>query len=487
MKEELFLNGELKVTRKETHRKIRQPKSIPVFTSRMERREYYKSANYFDIRNVLDVKGFLKDISDNWNTYVSKVHQWIQKNPAKRLVVTGIFTIVLGFFGNTSNAGCIEEYTYQVKSGEKIEEIAAKHGVTAQEILDANGLSSIEGKKILLPKVQDRMVNATILNVRSQPNTTSSILGKFKEGDFVKVVSVENGWAAILIKGRLCYVSADYLTFKESVEPTPSKITKTMYVTATSLRVREAASTSSTIIGLLKFNDRVSVTTTINGWAKITFNGKEAFVSASYLTKNEPTTSQITKTQYVTATTLRVREAASTSSTILGTLKLNDRISVKSTTNGWAKITFNGKEAFVNETYLTNDEPRKNMNETVKNTNTYVIKSGDTFTKIAKALGVSVSFIQDLNLGVDSSKLKIGQIIKVPYNPESTINQIQIAATLAEVDPQGTFRFITPNGTTYTAKALDNMKSELFNYKGKNVTLTLEGNRGQLMTLVSLQ
>ncbi len=418
MTKEIFFNGELKVTRKETHGKGRQPKSIPVFTSRMEKREYYKSVNYFDIRNVLDVKGFLKDISENWNSYVSQVHEWIQKNPVKKLVVTGIFIVVLGFSGSISNAACIEEYTYQVKSGEKIEEIAAKHGVTAQEILDANGLFSIEGKKILLPKVQDRIVTATILNVRSQPNTTSSIIGKYKKGDVVKVVYVENGWAGVLIKGRLCYVSADYLTLKEPVEPTTSPITKTMYVTATSLRVRETASTSSAIIGSLKLNDCVSVTSTFNGWAKITFNGKEAFVSETYLTKYEPT---------------------------------------------------------------------KKNNDSFKNTNTYVIKTGDTFTKISKTLGISISLIQELNPGVDSSKMKIGQILKIPSTTESTFNQIQMTATLAGVDPQGTFRFITSNGTTYAAKASGNMINELFNHQGKKVTLTLEGKRGKLMTLVSLQ
>ena len=71
-------------------------------------------------------KGFLKDISANWNTYVSQVNQWIQKNPVKRLVVTGIFTVVLGCFASTSNAAFIQEYTYQVKSGEKIENIASR-------------------------------------------------------------------------------------------------------------------------------------------------------------------------------------------------------------------------------------------------------------------------------------------------------------------------------------------------------------------------
>jgi uncharacterized protein YgiM (DUF1202 family) len=415
---ELFLNGELNLSRKETHGKGKQPKSVPVFTSRVEKHEYYKRVNGYDIRNVLDVKGFLKHIRANWNTYVSQVNQWIQKNPVKKIVVTGIFTVVLGFFASTSNAAVIEEYTYQVKNGENIENIATQHGVTPQEILNANGLSSIDGKKILLPKVQDRMVTATVLNVRSEPNTQSSVIGKYKKGDVVKVVNVENGWASILIDGRLCFVSADYLTLKQAVESTTSQTTETMHVTATSLNVREAASTKSAIIGSFKLNDTVYVTSSLNGWAKITFKDKTAFVSEAYLTKNESP---------------------------------------------------------------------KTKNNTMKNTNTYVIKSGDTFTRIGRSLGISVSSIQELNPGVDSSRLKIGQTINVPSIAGPTVNQIQITAQLGGVDPQGTFRFITSNGTTYAAKASDNMINELFEHQGKKVTLTLKGNRGKLMTLVSIQ
>ncbi|WHY00404.1 LysM domain-containing protein [Neobacillus sp. DY30] len=39
-----------------------------------------------------------------------------------------------------------------VKSGEKIETIAAQHGVTPEEILEANGLISIAGKKYYYQK-----------------------------------------------------------------------------------------------------------------------------------------------------------------------------------------------------------------------------------------------------------------------------------------------------------------------------------------------
>ena len=141
--------------------------------------------------------------------------------------MTGIFTVVLGLFASTSNAAFIQEYTYQVKNNEKIENIASEHGVTSQEILDANGVSSINGKKILLPKVQDKVVMATILNVRSHPNTESSIIGKYKKGDVVKVAFVENGWAGTLIKGRVCYVNADYLTQKQVSASTTNQMTST--------------------------------------------------------------------------------------------------------------------------------------------------------------------------------------------------------------------------------------------------------------------
>ncbi len=44
----------------------------------------------------------------------------------------------------------------------------------------------------------------------------------------------------------------------------------------------------------------------------------------------------------------------------------------------------------------------------------YVIKAGDTFAKIARANGVSPADLAAVNPGVDSSKLRVGQKIKLP-------------------------------------------------------------------------
>ena len=74
-----MVNGEIILNRKETHGKRMNTKGEPVFTSSLEKREYSKNGNRFDIRNVLDVKGFLKDFSANWNSYVSRLTSGFKK------------------------------------------------------------------------------------------------------------------------------------------------------------------------------------------------------------------------------------------------------------------------------------------------------------------------------------------------------------------------------------------------------------------------
>ena len=61
-----------------------------------------------------------------------------------------------------------------------------------------------------------------------------------------------------------------------------------------------------------------------------------------------------------------------------------------------------------------------------------------------------------------------------------------MVAQIAGVDPQGTFRFITSDGSTYSAKASGITINDLFDLQGEKVTLTLEEKRGQQLTLITL-
>ncbi|MGE7879783.1 SH3 domain-containing protein [Peribacillus muralis] len=430
----LVVDGKLVVSRKEKHRnqkevKIKAKEITPVFTTRMENRQYNKVINNLDIRNVLDVGSFLRNITLDWRTHVSHVRKWVKMSPAKTIIVSGIFTILLTLSAQTASA-CIDEYTYVVKDTDTIEAISKKHGVTPQQIKEANGITSIKHhQKLLLPSVKDAHVTATSLNVRSSPSTSSSIVGSYKKGDAVKLIHVKNGWAEIIIEGRVVFVSAAYIS--------PSKSTD---------------------------------------------KGTSPIVTA-------PSTSVQAKTMYVHASSLRVRAAASATGSVLGSLKQNSKVTVVSTTNGWAQITYHGKKAYVSESYLT-AKPQTSKQENPSQSSVYVIKSGDTFTKISKRLGIPVAVIQEANPKVDSAKLTIGQTIKIPVvSPPTQANTtIKVKGMVTGVDSTGVFRFIANDGVTYSAKATsDSLKNELFSLQGNEVELTLDSKRGKLMTLIAIR
>ncbi len=57
-------------------------------------------------------------------------------------------------------------------------------------------------------------VTASVLNVRSRPTTTSTVLGTLLQNDIVEVYGTYNGWAQISYNGQTSWVSTDYLTEK---------------------------------------------------------------------------------------------------------------------------------------------------------------------------------------------------------------------------------------------------------------------------------
>lgn len=61
-------------------------------------------------------------------------------------------------------------------------------------------------------------VTASVLNVRSQPNVNSTILGSVKMNDLIDVISIENNWAKFNYRNNTAYVSCKYL---EKIETFP--------------------------------------------------------------------------------------------------------------------------------------------------------------------------------------------------------------------------------------------------------------------------
>ena len=211
-----------------------------------------------------------------------------------------------------------------------------------------------------------RTVTASSLNFRSGPSTSHSIIGSLQKGQQVEYISESGSWAKVKYNGVTGYVHGDYLTKSTSTGISTSQGT-TQYVNSTSgLNVRSGAGTTYSKLGTLEYKEKVTVLSTSNGWAKINYNGQTGYVSSSYLQTTVPggTTSEnnnsstTTTVKYVNATSgLNVRSGAGTRYSKIGSLDYKEKVTVLSTSNGWAKINYKGQAGYVSSSYLQSTVP----------------------------------------------------------------------------------------------------------------------------------
>lgn len=145
-------------------------------------------------------------------------------------------------------------------------------------------LKTVENKTLLSSTSSNcdtGLVTASVLNVRSDSSSTSSIVGYLARGTKVDVVYREsNGWYMIKFGDKYAYVSGNYISI---INSNSLPVIKTGKVTASKLNVRNSSSTSSEIIGTLKRGDVAEIVSKENGWYKIKYYNSYGYVSTSYI------------------------------------------------------------------------------------------------------------------------------------------------------------------------------------------------------------
>ena len=118
----------------------------------------------------------------------------------------------------------------KLSSGTEVEVISTSNGWS--KIKYDGGTGYVSSKYLSSSSTESstttKYVNATSLNVRSGPSTSSSIIGQLSNGEKVEVISTSDGWSKIKYNGQTGYVSSKYLsdTASDSSSSTSASVDK---------------------------------------------------------------------------------------------------------------------------------------------------------------------------------------------------------------------------------------------------------------------
>ena len=150
-------------------------------------------------------------------------------------------------------------------------------------------------------------------------------------------------------------------------------VSENVYV-SNKCNVRESYSTSSNKIGSLGAGTSVKRTgISDNGWSRVEYNGKTAYVSSQFLTAQkpaDPSFKTVNEVMYA-AQNCNLRKSWSTDSDKAGYLTQGQEVTrIGVSDNGWSKIQYNGGEAYVATRLLTSDKTEDLEEQNVISNNT---------------------------------------------------------------------------------------------------------------------
>ena len=230
------------------------------------------------------------------------------------------------------------------------------------------------------------------LNVRSSASTSSKVIGSLSGNTKVTIVGEEGAFYKIEYKGSHGYVAKEYVkdvtesnnsnqgTQTPEKPSTPETTKKTGIVNvSSSLNVREGASTSSKVIGSLSGNTKVTIVGEEGAFYKIEYKGSHGYVAKEYVkdvtesnnsnqgtqTPEKPSTPETTKKTGIVnvSSSLNVREGASTSSKVIGSLSGNTKVTIVGEEGAFYKIEYKGSHGYVAKEYVKDVTESNNSNQ----------------------------------------------------------------------------------------------------------------------------
>lgn len=127
------------------------------------------------------------------------------------------------------------------------------------------------------------------VNVRTEPNTESEIVGKIYDGAVAEILEVageEDDWFKIVSGNVEGYIKAEFFIYGDDAAAVIDQyVTKYIKVNVDRLNVRSEQSTESSRIGYVDFEEQLRMIEGCGEWIKVEYtDGKEGYVFAEYVT-----------------------------------------------------------------------------------------------------------------------------------------------------------------------------------------------------------
>lgn len=187
--------------------------------------------------------------------------------------------------------------------------------------------------------LQKAKVSTQTTNVRFQPGGT--IAARVDKGTVLDVTSEEGAWCIIDYYGTQRYVKSADLEYIDK------SAIKQARVIAGTLNVRQQP--AGNITGKVHLNDTLEVLNEANGWCKIAFKDKPAYVASAYVEFIADDPRAIAR-GIITIPGLNVREKPQGEK--IGVVKDDQFLDIIRETNGWYAIVFKGKTGYVYGKYV---------------------------------------------------------------------------------------------------------------------------------------
>ena len=285
----------------------------------------------------------------------------------------------------------------------------ANSSVAATELTNDNILD-IESIMNLNDSYEGKVVNVdSNLRVREGASLQSTVIGYLVNGEVVNIKGETEEWYRIDFKGHEAYVSKEYIEVTTLSKASRAVQKGQVYNTGgVGLNVRQAASSTSARIGILKDGEVVQVNSKSGDWYNISYGNKTGFVHSKYIKLIQTTESgannNITKGKVKNITSnLRVRQAPSTSALTIGYLLGGQEVEITGESGEWYKINFNGKVGYSHKDYITKISNGSSGSSNNNNGSTVTEKDGTVDAtdglRVREGAGTNTKILGVLNHG----------------------------------------------------------------------------------------